>query len=203
MQKNTSFQIMHAQISDAHAVIPLAFSALYEYAHYLAATKNDNVAMHYMEYAFKHEIPNELHYGNFFVVRNEQGDIVASISGYEGRISPQFGQATNAIYEEMCPQCIQKRQKTDDPPLERDSEDDEFYIDTIAIRSDYRGQGLIELMLNHIKEHALSKGIYKLSLIAASHKANLLGYYEKLGFKSTGKRFMGAGFYHHFVKEIS
>ena len=203
MKNNTSFHIERAQVSDAPAVIPLAFSALSEYAHYLAGTQDDTVAMKHMEYAFKHNVPNELHHGNFFVVRNDKGDIVSSISGYEGRLSPQFSDAIRTIYEEFCPGCIKKRETTGDPPLERDSEDNEFYIDTIAIHPDYRGMGLIELMLNHMKEQALSKNLYKLSLIAANYKTNLIKYYEKLGFKSTDERFMGAATYHHFVKEIS
>ena len=202
MENNISFHIDCAQISDAPVVIPLAFLALSEYAHYLAGTQDDTVAMKHMEYAFKHNVRNELHHSNFFVVRNDKGDVVASISGYEGKISPQFSDAICTIYEEFCPGCIKKRETADSPPLERDSEDDEFYIDTIAIYPDYRGMGLIELMLNHMKKQALARNLYKLSLIAANHKTKLIKYYEKLGFKSTGERFMGAATYHHFVQEI-
>lgn len=192
---------MPAQVTDAAIVVPLAFSALAEHALYLANTEKPEIAMAHMKHAFIHPQPNELHFSNFILLKNSEGEIVASISGYEGHRVQDYGSDIDSIYAELDHECVFPRLQEDDPS-DYEADPDEFYIDTIAVKEQYRGQGLVEILIEEMEKVAKDKGFHKLALVAAKHKVKLLGYYQKLGFTSTDERLLGNTLYCHFIKNI-
>ena len=70
--------------------------------------------------------------------------------------------------------------------LFRECEDDEFYISTIAIKKEFRGNGYAKVMIDKISQMAKRKGYEKVSLVAKNDK--LIKFYESLGFNLINKR---------------
>lgn len=63
----------------------------------------------------------------------------------------------------------------------KECEKDEFYISNIAIKTEYRGIGLSNLLLESSYEEAAKRGYEKISLRANNNE--LVRFYEKFGFK--------------------
>jgi len=64
------------------------------------------------------------------------------------------------------------------PPIK----DDEFYIQSLAVFPEFRGQKISSALVKCIKEYAHSKEFAKLSLVAESDNRHAIKVYEKFGF---------------------
>ena len=71
--------------------------------------------------------------------------------------------------------------------IEKEAENDELYIDSLAVDEDYRGLGLAKKLVNAVFKEAKVKGINKVSLIVDEKKEYLLGVYKKMGFHVANK----------------
>lgn len=78
----------------------------------------------------------------------------------------------------------------------KEFEDNEFYLDSIAVLPEYRGRGILKEFINYLENLAKNKNYNMLSLITKSPKI-----YEKYGFKTIKicKDFEG---YFKMLKEI-
>ena len=65
------------------------------------------------------------------------------------------------------------------------AEADEFYIQSLAVFPEFRGQGIGSALLNHIIAHAKDNSYKKVSLIAESDNEHAIMIYKKLGFVIT------------------
>lgn len=65
---------------------------------------------------------------------------------------------------------------------------DESELDTIAIKKEYRGQGLGEKLMNHYIKYCKSKGVKKISLEVRVTNEAAINLYEKYGFVKRGIR---------------
>jgi predicted GNAT family N-acyltransferase len=69
----------------------------------------------------------------------------------------------------------------------------EFRIGRLAVRKQYRGQGIGDLALRLLLYKAFNSGAEKLFINAQTY---LTGFYNKFGFKECGEEFMDAGMPH-------
>lgn len=58
----------------------------------------------------------------------------------------------------------------------------EFYLDSMAILSDYRGVGIGKMLIRDRMDYALRNGFQKVTLLVDKEKPRLQRYYESLGF---------------------
>ena len=77
-----------------------------------------------------------------------------------------------------------KRNGVDLTGTEAETGPGEFYLDTLALRPNFRGYGIGRLMIKYAVETAKSQGFSRCSLIVSKDKERLRQFYESLGFKA-------------------
>lgn len=72
----------------------------------------------------------------------------------------------------------------------------EYYLDTLVVLPQYRGQGFGKLLVKAAVEQARKDGYDKIKLIAEADHPHLVAYYESMGFKYEANLiFLGEQYY--------
>lgn len=84
----------------------------------------------------------------------------------------------------------------------KEANEDEFYIDNLAVFETYRGKGYSRMLIEAFEEKAKSEGFKKISILADLHNPKAKAIYERLGYVSDSVfRVLGHD-YDHMVKNI-
>lgn len=75
----------------------------------------------------------------------------------------------------------------------------EFYLDSMAILSDYRGAGIGKMLMRDRIDFALSNGFQKVALLVDKDKPRLQRYYECEGFAFSEEMFVFGSWYRKLV----
>ena len=75
----------------------------------------------------------------------------------------------------------------------------EFYLDSMAILSDYRGVGIGKMLMRDRVDFALSNGFQKVTLLVDKDKPRLQRYYECEGFAFSEEMFVFGAWYNKMV----
>ncbi|MES3708657.1 GNAT family N-acetyltransferase [Pseudomonas putida] len=67
----------------------------------------------------------------------------------------------------------------------REPNNDELFIDSLAIDVDLRGNGIAKLLISRVITDAEELGLKKVSLLVDASKPHLIGLYSRLGFRMT------------------
>lgn len=86
--------------------------------------------------------------------------------------------------------------------IDVEAHEDEFYIDTISVRTSARGKGIGTMLLKFAEEKAKEAGYSKLSLNVEIEKTNAQKLYERFGFVVTEPWTIIGEPFHHMVKMI-
>lgn len=78
----------------------------------------------------------------------------------------------------------------------------EYYIDSLAILPEYRGEGLGRLLLEAAIERGKTLGYGKMSLLVSVKKPRLKKYYETMGFTDDGEIEFFGYMYRRMVRSI-
>ena len=76
----------------------------------------------------------------------------------------------------------------------------EFYLDSMAILSDYRGIGIGKLLMRDRVDFAFNNGFQKVTLLVDKEKPRLQQYYESEGFAFSEEMFVFGSWYNKLVK---
>ena len=76
----------------------------------------------------------------------------------------------------------------------------EFYLDSMAILSDYRGIGIGKLLMRDRVDFAFNNGFQKVTLLVDKEKPRLQQYYESEGFAFSEELFVFGSWYNKLVK---
>ena len=76
----------------------------------------------------------------------------------------------------------------------------EFYLDSMAILSDYRGVGIGKMLMRDRMDYALRNGFQKVTLLVDKDKPRLQQYYESLGFVFSEEMFVFGSWYNKLGK---
>lgn len=71
----------------------------------------------------------------------------------------------------------------------------EFYLDSMAVLSDYRGLGIGKMLMRDRMDYALENGFHKVTLLVDKDKPRLQAYYESLGFVQMCEMFVFGAWY--------
>ena len=76
----------------------------------------------------------------------------------------------------------------------------EYYLDSMAILSDYRGIGIGKLLMRDRVDFAFNNGFQKVTLLVDKDKPRLQQYYESEGFAFSEEMFVFGSWYNKLVK---
>ena len=76
----------------------------------------------------------------------------------------------------------------------------EFYLDSMAVLSDYRGLGIGKMLICDRMDYALRNGFQKVTLLVDKDKPRLQQYYESLGFVFIEEMFVFGSWYNKLGK---
>ena len=76
----------------------------------------------------------------------------------------------------------------------------EFYLDSMAILSDYRGIGIGKKLMRDRMDYAFCNGFQKVTLLVDKDKPRLQHYYESLGFAFVEEMFVFGSWYNKLAK---
>lgn len=77
----------------------------------------------------------------------------------------------------------------------------EFYLDSMAILSDYRGAGIGKMLMRDRMDYALENGFHKVTLLVDKDKPRLQQYYESEGFAFGEEVFVFGAWYNKLEKK--
>ena len=182
--------IKNAQKQDAKICIKLLNLAMEDIAYKLSGYDDPAKSDEILEKFFKSET-NRLSYKNVYVYRRDE-QIIAAMCAYFGgdvaQLDREISQHLMALGK--------------DAQVEKECFDDEFYIDSIAVDENFRGQGLAKELIRHSFVKAKELGHKKVSLIVDINKPKVRKFYESLGFKFNTKKIINLHEYDHMIKEI-
>lgn len=75
----------------------------------------------------------------------------------------------------------------------------EFYLDSMAVLSDYRGMGIGKLLMRDRVDFAFNNGFQKITLLVDKEKPRLQHYYQSLGFVFVEEMFVFGAWYNKMV----
>ena len=76
----------------------------------------------------------------------------------------------------------------------------EFYLDSMAVLSDYRGLGIGKMLMRDRMDYALRNGFQKVTLLVDKDKPRLQHYYQSLGFVFVEEMFVFGSWYNKLGK---
>lgn len=180
-----------AKKEDAAGVLPLMFEAIDSIAYSLTGEDNPEGALAVMGAFFGRE-GNRLSYENVTVLEKE-GRVAAFLLAYHGSKAElldeplkarlaALGKSAAAIVPEAGP--------------------DEYYLDSLAVHRDFRGQGLGTLLLEEFAKQAVQAGWRRLSLLVEEHNGGARKLYGRMGFASAETLVVAGHLYERMIKNL-
>lgn len=83
----------------------------------------------------------------------------------------------------------------------REAFDDEYYIDNLAVSTEFRGKGLSKILITAAEKKGIEEGYEKISIIAEIHNEKAFNIYKHLGYIKDCEIEVLGHRYHHLVKE--
>ena len=120
------------------------------------------------------------------------GNRVGALVAYDG-----------AHYAAMCAKTFGLVQQSSGMDLSRNAMETgsgEFYLDSMAILSEYRGVGIGKMLIRDRMDYALRYGFQKVTLLVDKDKPRLQRYYESLGFVFSKEIFVFGSWYNKLGK---
>ncbi|PSM53152.1 acetyltransferase [Campylobacter blaseri] len=154
-----------ARKEDFKDTIEILELAMSDFTDFILDTKDKNKKMKLLEKYFKAK-NNRLSYENILVYE-EQNEIVATICFYEGWLS-------DFLDSPFIERLKNIGSKVD---ILKECKNDEFYIDSVAVKESFRGKGYFKQLMQEAIKIAKELGHSKVSLITQTPEI-----YERLGF---------------------
>jgi ribosomal protein S18 acetylase RimI-like enzyme len=190
---NKPITIRPARITDANDAAELILSA---YSHvvstYSPHPKTESGFSH-MLHAFFQQDDNRFSYQSTFVAQDEQ-QVVGLVLSFGGRDESRLNQTVE-----------QRFQQAPDGRgwhLTHESMDDEWYVDALAVYSQWEGRGIGTRLLQNAEQRALAQNYHKIALNVDKENERALRLYLHLGYEITGDTEMYQRAYKRMVKQL-
>lgn len=183
--------IRKAEKKDVEFVIPLILVILKDMELAFLIKHGDAVTLEVLRQGF---ITEDYRYSyRRAIVEEEEGEVVGVVFGYPNTDEPIIDHALSHILKNMGHDGSEK--------LFTDPEtfDNEWYLDTLSVRSDQRGKGLGSKLIEALPDFIDSK-VIGLNVDQGNPRAKKL--YTKLGFKTVGNIAISGHDYEHMQKSL-
>lgn len=185
--------IRAARKEDAQTVIPLFMTVHSGFAKILAGSMSEQDVLASLIKLFQSE-RNRLSYQNTLVAEGGQG-IVGMLLAYHGSQSYDLDRP---LIEHMRSVC-----KNPTLTLDREADEDEFYIDTVVVDPAFFNQGFGTALLGAVERWARRLHYDKLSLNVYHENKAAHRLYQRLGYATSKERAIADRQYLHMLKFLS
>lgn len=170
-----TIQIRLSSFDDADIVVTLLIEAMGDIAYRLSGTNNHDECEAILKSHFLGE-NSRISYQRCWIIEAD-GKVCGALVCYGGDKAKKYDDWTRTEI---------RKHFQHDQIIDSECEEDEFYIDSIAIDPLYRGQRFSAFLIDKSKEMAKEYGYQRVSLIVDLEKGGLKQYYKSLGFKEDG-----------------
>lgn len=124
-------------------------------------------------------------YRNTMVAEMSDGSVAGLVIAYDGSILLRARRLFFALTGELLGWDIHEMVADGEPDVETDPS--EYYLDSLAVMPEYRGEGIGTALIRAVEERAAKVG-KPVGLLCAEHNDSARSLYEHLGFVEVGKR---------------
>ncbi|MEH7348392.1 GNAT family N-acetyltransferase [Gottfriedia acidiceleris] len=182
-----------AKQEDAKQIVPLIVQAIEDIVFMLTGTTSYEQATPILEYYVQSE-QNRLSYHNC-LVKEIEGKVVGVIIAYHSL-------ELSVLDREML-EIISRNLNIQHVKVDKEADDEDFYIDTLSVHPDYQGKGIGTELLEGLLSFAKNKGFARVSLNVDQDKPSARRLYEKVGFKYEKVRYIMNHSYDYLVFPIN
>ena len=170
---NDDITLRPAQPDDADRAAVLLYSAyIHKQVNYPLHQEGENRFVERLQHYFRQE-GNRFSY-QFIQVAQQRSEVVGLVLSFGGREEERLNTALGW-------------------PLEREAQEDEWYVDAVAVFTDWGCRGIGTRLLQAAEQLARQQHYPKIALNVAPENKQALSLYQRLHYVVTGKTFL----YHH------
>ncbi|MGM1048326.1 Acetyltransferase (GNAT) family protein [Paenibacillus uliginis N3/975] len=177
---------------DAVAAARLLYDALHDVAHQLTGQESEEDAVTILEQFLKDE-EGRLSYHQSLVseVEGKTAGIIVTYAGDEAE------RLDRPIVERL-------RKLKNDPSisLDKEADEDEFYIDTLSVSPQFKGQGIGSALMHAAEERAKERGYNKIALAVVTDNKRAYSLYLRSGYEVDKEIIINHHVYYHMVKHL-
>ncbi len=186
-----TYTIRKACPTDASAAVPLIIDAIGDIAEQMTGETDSNNVKQELIKLFQRE-DNRHSYLNTYIAEKKASIIGVMVlySGFEAvRLDANL---VTWLY----------RKTLTSISIPPEAHEDEYYLDTICVHANSRGQGVGSLLLAHAEHIAHGAGFSKIALNVELEKAAAIRLYERKGYHIAEPWEIYGSAFHHMVKRV-
>ncbi|MBQ0140711.1 MAG: GNAT family N-acetyltransferase [Kurthia sp.] len=184
--------VRKSTVQDGPAVAPLIIDAIGEIANRITGEETEEKIISSLIELFEREDNRNSHLNTY--IAEHDGQVAGMMIIYGG---------DKAINLDAQLEKWLAAKNTQIQTIEVEARPDEYYIDTICVHPDFRGQGIGTILLKHAEVLCKEAGYSKLSLSVELEKKRARHLYEKIGFVYSEPWMIIGEEFDHMVKEIN
>lgn len=178
---------------DVEQVMPLLHEAIGSIACSLTGVEDEAEAMRILA-EFYIEEGNRVSYRNVIVDKRD-GVVAGILVCYSGDHAEQLDQP---LIER-----VKRVTGIADYAILTETRSGEFYLDSIAVHSSFRNQGIAKALMASFEQEAVKQGYDLVSLIVEEYNGQARLLYEKMGYRADGELMISGHRYTRMVKTVS
>lgn len=177
---------------DAQVAARLLYDALHDIAHQLTGQESEEDAIQVLQQYFEQE-EGRLSYHQALISEVE-GNIAGVVITYAGDEAKELDRP---IIERL-------RKIKNDPSitLDKEADEDEYYIDTLSVSSSYKGQGIGSALIRAAEERAKERGYDRIALAVVTDNKRAYSLYLRTGYEVDKDIIINRHVYFHMVKHL-
>lgn len=177
---------------DAAEAACLIREAIKDIAEALTGEKDEETILEVLRQYFQQDV-NRLSYRNC-IVSLEEDEMSGIIVAYHGSEADELDLPINE----------RLRKVSGEPAItvEREAEPEDYYIDTVSVKSAFRGKGIGTKLMEAAEHEAETRGHRRISLIVEKSNINAKKLYERLGYHSVKIMTINHHSYDYMVKML-
>lgn len=185
-------KIRQAVKEDAREAARLLYDALHDIAHQLTGQESEEDAITVLEQYFQQE-EGRLSYRQALISEVE-GNLAGLIVTYGGDEAKELDRP---IIERL-------RNLKNDPSitLDKEADEDEFYIDTLSVSPSYNGQGIGSALIRAAEQRAKERGYDKIALAVVTDNKRAYSLYLRTGYEVDKDIIINRHVYFHMIKHL-
>ncbi|GIO29693.1 MULTISPECIES: GNAT family N-acetyltransferase [Paenibacillus] len=184
--------IRQAVPEDARQAARLLYDALHDVAHQLTGEEKEQDVVEMLERYFAADEGRLSH--KQALVKEIDGVVAGVVVAYGG---DQIAELDRPILDRL-------RKLKNDPHfrLDKESDEDEYYIDTLSVSPAFGGQGIGTKLIRASEEQASALGYGKIAMAVVTDNARAYSLYLHLGYEVDKEITINGHVYYHMVKRL-